>query len=144
MSEDELPSWGIDTSVPNIARVYNFMLGGKDNFAADRQVAEMALQIAPDAPKTARANRLFLKRVVDYLATQAGIRQFLDIGSGLPSYGNVHEVAQEVGAEIRVVYVDNDPVVLAHGRAMLATNSYTTVVQADIRQPEHRQQPRGA
>ena len=136
MSEDELPSWGIDTSVPNIARVYNFMLGGKDNFAADRQVAEMALQIAPDAPKTARANRLFLKRVVDYLATQAGIRQFLDIGSGLPSYGNVHEVAQEVGAEIRVVYVDNDPVVLAHGRAMLATNSYTTVVQADIRRPK--------
>ena len=136
MPEDELASWGIDTSVPNIARVYNFMLGGKDNFAADRQVAELALQIAPDAPKTARANRLFLKRVVGYLAAQAGIRQFLDIGSGLPSYGNVHEVAQEVDAEIRVVYVDNDPVVLAHGRAMLATNPRTTVVQADIRLPE--------
>ena len=138
MSEDELASWGIDTSVPNIARVYELHAwAGKTNFATDRQVAEMALQrIAPDAPKTARANRLFLKRVVDYLATQAGIRQFLDIGSGLPSYGNVHEVAQEVDAEIRVVYVDNDPVVLAHGRAMLATNSHTTVVQADIRAPK--------
>jgi hypothetical protein len=136
MSEDELASWGIDTSVPNIARVYNLMLGGKDHFAADRQVAELALQIAPDAPKTARANRLFLKRVVGYLAAQAGIRQFLDIGSGLPSYGNVHEIAQEVDGEIRVVYVDNDPVVLTHGHAMLATNTHTTVVQADIRRPE--------
>lgn len=136
MSEDELASWGIDTSVPNIARVYNLMLGGKDHFAADRQVAELALQIAPDAPKTARANRLFLKRAVGYLAAQAGIRQFLDIGSGLPSYGNVHEIAQEVDGEIRVVYVDNDPVVLTHGHAMLATNTHTTVVQADIRRPE--------
>lgn len=136
MSEVEWASRGIDTDTPNIARVYDFLIGGKDNFAVDRQVAEMALAIAPDGPKTARANRMFLQRVVHYLAAQAGIRQFLDIGSGLPSHGNVHEIAQQVDAGAPVVYVDNDPVVLVHGRAMLATNPSTTVIQGDIRRPE--------
>ncbi|WP_433351335.1 SAM-dependent methyltransferase [Microtetraspora malaysiensis] len=127
---------GIDIARPSIARVYDFMLGGKDNFASDRKVAEMALQIAPDAPEAARANREFLRRVVRHLAAEAGVRQFVDIGSGLPTQGNVHEIAQEVDPAARVVYVDNDPIVLVHGRALLAKNDTTMVIQADIRQPE--------
>ncbi|GAB3131576.1 SAM-dependent methyltransferase [Microbispora hainanensis] len=126
----------IDTSKPSIARVYDFFLGGKDNYAIDRQVGEATLQIAPDAPAAGRSNRAFLRRVVRHLAAEAGIRQFLDIGSGLPTQGNVHEVAQKVAPEARVVYVDNDPIVLLHGRALLATNGSTTVVEADIRDPE--------
>ncbi|MFJ2031754.1 SAM-dependent methyltransferase [Streptosporangium sp. NPDC087985] len=135
MSEERAPE-GIEVGKPSIARVYDFMLGGKDNFASDRKVAEMALQIAPDAPEAARANREFLRRVVHHLAAEAGIRQFVDIGSGLPTQGNVHEIAQEVDPEARVVYVDNDPIVLVHGRALLAKNDTTTVVQADIRRPQ--------
>ncbi|MFF4775403.1 SAM-dependent methyltransferase [Microtetraspora fusca] len=127
---------GIDIARPSVARVYDFMLGGKDNFASDRKVAEMALQIAPDAPQAARANREFLRRVVRHLAAEAGVRQFVDIGSGLPTRGNVHEIAQEVDPAARVVYVDNDPIVLVHGRALLARNDTTMVIQADIRQPE--------
>ncbi|MEU8175099.1 SAM-dependent methyltransferase [Microbispora hainanensis] len=126
----------IDTSKPSIARVYDFFLGGKDNYAIDRQVGEATLKIAPDAPAAGRSNRAFLRRVVHHLAAEAGIRQFLDIGSGLPTQGNVHEVAQKVSPEARVVYVDNDPIVLLHGRALLATNGSTTVVEADIRDPE--------
>ncbi|GGO12631.1 SAM-dependent methyltransferase [Microbispora rosea subsp. aerata] len=126
----------IDTSKPSVSRVYDFMLGGKDNFAVDRQVAEAALRIAPDAPAAARSNRAFLRRVVRHLAGEAGVRQFLDIGSGLPTQGNVHEVAQQIAPDARVVYVDNDPIVLAHGRALLAKNGGTTVVEADIRAPE--------
>ncbi|WP_169985542.1 SAM-dependent methyltransferase [Microbispora sp. H10836] len=135
-ADNEQAGTRIDTSKPSIARVYDFFLGGKDNFAIDRQVGEATLKIAPDAPAAGRANRAFLRRVVHYLAAEAGIRQFLDIGSGLPTQGNVHEVAQEVAPEARVVYVDNDPIVLAHGRALLATNGSTTVVEADIRDPE--------
>ncbi|MEV4293465.1 SAM-dependent methyltransferase [Microbispora rosea] len=126
----------IDTSKPSISRVYDVMLGGKDNYAVDRHVAEAALRIAPDAPAAAKSNRAFLQRVVRHLAAEAGIRQFLDIGSGLPTQGNVHEVAQQVAPESRVVYVDNDPIVLVHGRALLARNGSTTVVEADIRDPE--------
>ncbi|GAA2864164.1 SAM-dependent methyltransferase [Streptosporangium fragile] len=127
---------GIDAGRPNVARVYDFMLGGKDNFAADRVVAEMALKVAPDAPEAARANREFLRRVVRHLVADAGIRQFVDIGSGLPTRGNVHEIAQRLDPETRVVYVDHDPMVLVHARALLARNTTTTVVQADIRRPE--------
>ncbi|MDP9842526.1 SAM-dependent methyltransferase [Streptosporangium lutulentum] len=127
---------GIDVSKPSISRVYDFMLGGKDNFAADRQLAEMALKIAPDAPAAARSNREFLRRVVRHLTAEAGIRQFLDIGSGLPSQGNVHEIAHETDPETRVVYVDNDPMVLVHGRALLDKSDTTTVIQADIREPD--------
>ncbi|MBO4273134.1 SAM-dependent methyltransferase [Microbispora triticiradicis] len=126
----------MDTSKPSIARVYDFFLGGKDNFAIDRQIGEATLKIAPDAPAAGRSNRAFLRRVVRYLAAEAGIRQFLDIGSGLPTQGNVHQVAQAAAPESRVVYVDNDPIVLVHGRALLATNGSTTVIEADIRDPE--------
>jgi hypothetical protein len=127
---------GIDITRPSIARVYDFMLGGKNNFAIDRQVGELALQIAPDAPESAIANRRFLRRVVRYMVAEAGIRQFIDIGSGLPTQGNVHEIAHEDDPAVHVVYVDNDPIVLAHGRALLADAHTTTVIQADIRDPE--------
>jgi S-adenosyl methyltransferase len=132
--EDGAPP-GVDVTTPNVARVYDAFLGGKDNFAADRAVVEFALQVTPDAPAGARANRAFLRRVVRYLVREAGITQFLDIGSGLPSNGNVHEIAHETDPGSRVVYVDYDPVVLSHGRALLADARTTTVVTADIRRP---------
>ncbi|MEV0388277.1 SAM-dependent methyltransferase [Nonomuraea sp. NPDC050643] len=134
--EREQAPRGVDTTKPNISRVYDFMLGGKDNYEADRRMAQLALQIAPDAPESARANREFLGRVVRFLAAEAGIRQFLDIGSGLPTLGNVHEIAQSAAGGTRVVYVDNDPVVLVHGRALLAVDETTTVVKADLRDPD--------
>jgi len=127
---------GIDPARPNIARVYDAFLGGKDNFAADRKIVELALQVAPDARAGATANRAFLRRAVRYLVAEAGIRQLLDIGSGLPTQGNVHEVAHAVDPRVRVVYVDNDPVVLTHARALLTDDGYTKVVTADIRGPE--------
>ncbi|NUR82726.1 MAG: SAM-dependent methyltransferase [Nonomuraea sp.] len=127
---------GVDTTRPSVARVYDFMLGGKDNFEIDRQVAQMALKVAPDAPEAARANREFLARVVRHLAGEAGIRQFLDIGSGLPTQGNVHEIAQATAPGARVVYVDHDPIVLVHARALLAVDDGTTVIEADIRRPD--------
>jgi hypothetical protein len=120
---------------PNIARVYDYLLGGKDNFAADREIGEMSLRIMPDGREGPRSNRAFLRRVVRFLAAEAGIRQFLDIGSGLPSRGNVHEVAQAVDPKARVGYVDYDPVVVTHARALLATD-FNTVVEADLREPE--------
>jgi len=135
VSDEERAPVGIDVAKPSIARVYDFMLGGKDNFASDRAVAEMALKIAPDAPEAARANREFLRRVVRYLVEEAGIRQFLDIGSGLPTEGNVHEIAQASAPGARVVYVDNDPIVLTHGRALLAEDDSTIIVRADLRNP---------
>ena len=131
--ESALP--GIDVRKPNIARVYDAFLGGKDNFAADRAVVELTLRIVPDAAAGARANRAFLRRVVRYLAGQAGVGQFLDIGSGLPSQGNVHEVAGEVSPAARVVYTDSDPVVLVHGQALLAGVPSVRVVTADVRRP---------
>ncbi|MFC4530121.1 SAM-dependent methyltransferase [Sphaerisporangium dianthi] len=127
---------GIDTSRPSVSRVYDYFLAGKDNFAVDREVAEMALRIAPDARDAARANRAFLRRVVRHLAADEGIRQFVDLGSGLPTQGNVHQIAQRIDPSARVVYVDNDPIVLTHGRALLATNGTTTVIQADACDPE--------
>jgi SAM-dependent methyltransferase len=126
---------GVDITRPSIARVYDYMLGGKDNFAVDRQAAEAALSITPDGPQAARANRGFLGRVVRHLAADAGIRQFLDVGSGLPTQGNVHQIAHRVDPDIRVVYVDSDPMVLAHGRALLENNDTTTVVNADLHEP---------
>ena len=107
-----------DTSVAHIARVYDYWLGGKDNFAADREAGDEALQAYPDLVSSVRANRAFLARGVHYLA-EAGVRQFLDIGTGIPSANNTHEVAQRVAPGSRVVYVDNDPIVLAHARALL-------------------------
>jgi hypothetical protein len=127
---------GVDIGRPSIARVYDFMLGGKDNFAVDRQASELALKITPDGPEAARACRAFLRRVVRFLVAEAGIRQFLDLGSGLPTQGNVHEIAHEIDRSVRVVYVDNDPMVLAHAHALLTGAQTTAVVQADIREPE--------
>ncbi|WP_336207330.1 SAM-dependent methyltransferase [Nonomuraea sp. LPB2021202275-12-8] len=135
-NEQERAPQGIDVTKPSVSRVYDFILGGKDNFEIDRKIAQMALTVAPDAPEAARANREFLRRSVRYLTRDAGIRQFLDIGSGLPTQGNVHEIAQAIAPGTPVVYVDHDPIVLVHGRAMLAVNATTTVVEADIREPE--------
>jgi hypothetical protein len=129
------PPPGVDARTPNIARVYDAFLGGKDNFAADRQVVESVLRISEDAPAIARANRSFLRRVVRYLAGEAGMTQLLDIGSGLPTVGNVHEVARELNPGVRTVYVDNDPVVHVHGEALLADRQTTEVVTADVRWP---------
>jgi hypothetical protein len=124
-----------DTSVAHVARVYNYWLGGKDNFAADRAAAQQAMAAFPDIVHSARANRAFLRRAVTYLAGTAGIRQFLDIGTGIPSANNTHEVAQSVAAECRIVYVDNDPVVLAHARALLTSTpeGATAYIDADLR-----------
>ncbi|MGN9840421.1 SAM-dependent methyltransferase [Nonomuraea sp. H19] len=135
-SEQEHAPQGIDTTKPSVSRVYDFMLGGKDNYEVDRRMARLALEVAPDAPEAARANREFLARVVRFLAAQAGLRQFLDLGSGLPTQGNVHEIAQSAAPGTRVVYVDHDPIVLVHGRALLAVDDSTTVVEADLRDPD--------
>ncbi|MDX6419042.1 MAG: hypothetical protein QOG28_3662 [Trebonia sp.] len=128
----------IDTSKPHPARVYDYLLGGKDNFAADRETAQLALKAWPDVRTAARENRAFLGRAVKYLAEEAGITQFLDLGSGLPSVGNVHEVAQDVVPSAHVVYVDNDPIVLAHARALLASKpeGKCAYIQADFRDPQ--------
>jgi hypothetical protein len=124
-----------DTSVAHVARVYNYWLGGKDNFAADRAAAQQAIAAFPDIVHSARANRAFLRRAVTYLAGTAGIRQFLDIGTGIPSANNTHEVAQSVAPDCRIVYVDNDPVVLAHARALLTSTpeGATDYIDADLR-----------
>ena len=124
-----------DITRPNVARVYDAMLGGKDNFAADRAFVDEALAIAPKAPRSARANRAFLGRVVRYLVGEAGIAQFLDIGSGLPTQGNVSEVAHEISPEARVVHVDNDPVVYSHSKALLADARTTDIILGDVRRP---------
>ena len=125
----------MDAKAPNVARVYDAMLGGKDNFAVDRQVVKAALRITSNAPAGALANRAFLRRAVRYLVGEAGIAQILDIGSGLPAPGNVHEVAHEINAAVRTVYVDNDPVVYIHGQALLADARTTEVIAADVRRP---------
>ncbi|WBB52561.1 SAM-dependent methyltransferase [Verrucosispora sp. WMMD573] len=137
LTRDEAAPAGIDLTVPSVARVYDYFLGGKDNFEVDRKVAEHALRITPDGPAAGQANRAFLRRVIRFLATNAGIDQFLDLGSGLPTQGNVHEVAAEHNPNARVVYVDNDPIVLTHGRALLASEGRATVIQADIRQTQN-------
>jgi S-adenosyl methyltransferase len=125
---------GIDTTVPTTARMYDFWLGGHDNFAADRAAALKVSEAAPEAKLMAVENRRFLRRAVRYLAADAGIFQFLDIGTGLPTQGNVHQVAQEINPDARVVYVDNDPMVLAHSRA-LKTGGNTVVIEADLKDP---------
>ncbi len=127
-----------DTSVAHIARVYDYWLGGKDNFEADREAGEEALAAYPDLVSSVRANRAFLARGVRFLAEEAGIRQFLDIGTGIPSANNTHEVAQSIAPESRVVYVDNDPIVLAHARALLVgrPEGTTDYLDADLRETE--------
>ena len=123
------------TDGPNIARVYDYLLGGSHNFAADREFAEEYLATWPDARETMRVNRAFLGRAVRYLAGQAGIRQFLDVGSGIPTMGNVHHIAQQAAAESRVLYADSDEVAVLHSRAILAGNDRATAIQADLRRP---------
>src|ERR1017187_7197267 len=127
----------IDTSKPHSARMYDYYLGGKDNFAADRDTAQRAMQSWPTVRTAVRENRAFLGRAVRYLVRDAGIRQFLDIGTGLPSANNVHEVAQALAPECRVVYVDNDPIVLMHARSLLSSSPAGRVayIDADLREP---------
>jgi hypothetical protein len=127
----------IDISVANVARAWNYMVGGKDNFEADRAAARQLIEVAPVIRIAAPASRAFLRRVVRYLAGEAGIWQFLDVGTGLPTAGNTHEVAQSVAPQSRVVYVDNDPVVLTHARALLtsAPQGVTSYIDADARDP---------
>jgi S-adenosyl methyltransferase len=126
-----------DTSVPHIARVYDYWLGGKDNFAADRVMGERTLQAYPNLVFSVRANRAFLARTVRFLAGQ-GIRQFLDIGTGIPTANNTHEVAQHIAPESRIVYVDNDPVVLSHAKALLKSTpeGACAYIDADLRDPD--------
>ncbi|MEV4255945.1 SAM-dependent methyltransferase [Spirillospora sp. NPDC049652] len=132
---DEWAPTGIDTSRPSPARIYDWLLGGKDNFAADRDAGERILKVAPHSVTAARENRAFLRRAVEYLAAQ-GVDQFLDIGTGLPTRDNVHEVAQRRLPGARVVYVDHDPIVSVHARALLSSTDNVALVEADLRDPE--------
>jgi hypothetical protein len=126
-----------DSSVPHIARVYDYWLGGTDNFAADRVMGERTMQAYPNLALSVRANRAFLARAVRFLVTEAGIRQFLDIGTGIPTADNTHEVAQRIAPASRIVYVDHDPVVLAHAKALLTSTPEgdTAYLDADLRDP---------
>lgn len=132
------PTQGIDTSVPSPARMYDYWLGGKTNYGADRAAAQSVIDAFPGILPGVRSNRAFLSRAIQYLAGGAGITQFLDVGSGLPTENNTHEVAQAIVPESRVVYVDNDPVVLAHARVLLTSTPEggTSYSEADIRDPE--------
>src|ERR1700722_3285788 len=137
LAAGDFPGPDIDTSRPHPARMYDYYIGGKNHFAADRAVADRALASWPSGRIGLRENRRFLGRVVRYLAAEAGIRQFLNIGSGLPTMANVHEIAPAVAPSCRVVYVDNDPMVLAHARALLASapEGRTAYIQADLKSP---------
>ncbi|OEU91890.1 hypothetical protein DB35_07490 [Streptomyces abyssalis] len=137
MGEDEVAvAGGVDVNTPSVARMYDYYLGGKDNYEVDRQAVEELDKVVPSTRPLAVNNRRFLQRAVRVLAEDYGVRQFLDHGSGLPTQDNVHQVAQRVDPEARVVYVDNDPIVLAHGRALLEENTNTAVIQADLRDTE--------
>jgi hypothetical protein len=125
----------IDTSKPHPARMYNAYLGGRDNYPVDREAVRQILHDFPEARAIAQANRAFLQRAVRFLAGEAGIRQFIDIGTGIPSAGNVHEIAQEVAPGTRVVYIDNDPIVHVHANALLTGSGSTAIVLADLRDP---------
>jgi O-methyltransferase involved in polyketide biosynthesis len=137
VSEDAPAPRQIDTTVPHSARIWNYWLGGKDNYAIDRQVGEHVAKLFPSIVDEARISRSFLRRAVRYLAAEAGIRQFLDIGTGLPTADNTHQIAQQVAPECRIVYVDNDPLVLAHARALLTSSPEGTAeyIDADVRAP---------
>jgi hypothetical protein len=128
----------LDTGIPQSARVYDFLLGGKDNYEADRAVGAALVAQAPALPVMVRAQRALLARLIRYLVVEAGVHQFLDIGTGIPAADNVHEVAQGLVPESRVVYVDNDPIVLAHARALMRSSAggRTAFIQADVREPE--------
>ncbi|MBV1946741.1 SAM-dependent methyltransferase [Streptomyces sp. BV129] len=134
----ERPAWAprsIDISVPSVSRMYDYYLGGSHNFEVDREAARKAMEFLPGLPRIMQANRAFLRRAVRFAAEQ-GIDQFLDIGSGIPTFGNVHEIAQTARPGARVVYVDHDPVAVAHSQAVLAGNADAGVVAADLRKPQ--------
>ncbi|MEV7442440.1 SAM-dependent methyltransferase [Streptomyces sp. NPDC091204] len=134
----ERPAWappGIDISVPSVSRIYDYYLGGSHNFEVDRQAARRAMEFMPGLPKIMQANRAFMRRAVRH-AVAEGVTQFLDIGSGIPTFGNVHEVARAAIPEARVVYVDHDPVAVAHSRAVLGEDDRTDIVAADLRKPK--------
>ncbi|MER5297308.1 SAM-dependent methyltransferase [Streptomyces pharetrae] len=134
----ERPAWAprsIDISVPSVARIYDFYLGGSHNFEVDREAARRAMEFMPGLPKIMQANRAFMRRAVRHAVDQ-GITQFLDIGSGIPTFGNVHEVAQAADPGARVVYVDRDPVAVAHSQAVLDGNAHADVVAADLLKPQ--------
>jgi len=135
VAEQESAPTGIDTRIPNMARMYDYALGGKDNFAADREAVEKLFSFSPENRDVPRANRRFLGRAVRFAAAQ-GVRQFLDLGTGLPSQGHVHEIVAEIDPGAQVVYVDNDPVVVNHATALLLDSDSVTAVEADIRDPE--------
>ncbi|GGK73696.1 hypothetical protein Sme01_32940 [Sphaerisporangium melleum] len=135
MTSNERLTGEIDPFVPSVARMYDYYLGGKDNFASDREAAEKMISLVPNIRQLARANREFLGRAVRLMA-ESGIRQFLDIGAGLPTQQNVHQVAREVIPDAKVAYVDNDPIVLTHARALLADSRRTIVVQGDMYDPD--------
>ncbi|TDD94770.1 SAM-dependent methyltransferase [Actinomadura rubrisoli] len=138
MNYDDQPSLAdIPNDVPTSARAYGWLLGGKDNYEVDRQFIRKQLEAHPAGLDITRQNRLFLYRAVRYLATEAGIRQFIDMGCGLPTDDNVHQVARQFAPDARVVYVDIDPIVLAHGRALLAGDASTTVITADMRDQDY-------
>ncbi len=126
----------IDTSRPHPARMYNYYLGGKDNYLVDQEAAEEVLRLAPAVRLIARENRAFLQRAVRFLVAEAGIRQIIDIGTGIPAAGNVHEIAQAITPNVRVAYVDNDPIVHVHANALLTGSGATAIVLADVREPE--------
>jgi hypothetical protein len=127
----------LDTTVPQTARIWNYLLGGKDNFAVDREVGDQIITSMPQLAENARLSRAYLVRAVRWLATEGGVRQFLDIGTGLPTGDNTHEVAQAAAPDARIVYVDNDPLVLAHARALLTSSDEgaTDYIDADLRDP---------
>jgi S-adenosyl methyltransferase len=134
---EDVPSPKINTSVPHSARIWNYWLGGKDNYPVDREAGDKYREVYPQIVDTARAGRYFIARAVRYLAGEAGIHQFLDVGTGLPTVDNTHEVAQRVAPECRIVYVDNDPLVLAHARALLTSSpeGECDYIDADMRDP---------
>lgn len=123
-------------SLPNVARMFDYYLGGKDNYPADREAARLVLGAAPDVPLAALENREFLKRAVSFLTRESGIRQFVDIGPGLPTQANIHQLAQQVNAATRIAYVDNDPIVLTHSRSLLHHVPGVTIIDGDLRDPE--------
>ncbi|MGP4022077.1 SAM-dependent methyltransferase [Actinomadura sp. 3N407] len=137
MADSSESPHGIDTSVAHTARVWDFWLGGKDHYESDREVGTQVLEFLPNMVETARADRAYLGRAVRFLAAEAGMRQFLDIGTGLPTADNTHQVAQAVAPESRIVYVDNDPLVLVHARALLTSTpeGATAYIEADLRDP---------
>ncbi|GGS68501.1 SAM-dependent methyltransferase [Streptomyces pseudogriseolus] len=134
----ERPAWAprsIDITVPSVSRMYDFYLGGSHNFEVDREAARKAMEFMPGLPKVMQANRAFMRRAVRFAVTE-GVTQFLDIGSGIPTFGNVHEVAQAADPEARVMYVDHDPVAVAHSKVVLEGNGRAGILAADLRKPQ--------